>query len=410
MKVVILSDYFDDRGGAVGVARATAFGLQALGHDVNVITTIQEKASTGKKNIGGVGIFYIYSDYDLFWRAYAGLYNRETIKSIAKIFAEIKPDVIHAHNVHTRISYHALKLAKKTGAKVFLTVHDAMLFHYGKITEFIDKNDLSCPKEFDYRVSVWRQIKKAGKTYNPFRNFIIRRYLKYVDKIFAVSFALKKALNDNGIGNVEVIYNGINVGNFEISPELIFDFIKKYNLENKKTVLFGGRIGKEKGMMMMMAMRKVAKAAPQAILFVAAKVDETAENMLKMAREWNIENKIIISGWLSGDELKTAYWASDTVVVPSVYFDSCPLINMEAMACKKPIVATCFGGSREVVIDDETGYIVNPFNTEMLADKIIDLLEDPEKARAFGEKGYERVKNEFNLEKMINNYLKWYGK
>jgi len=80
------------------------------------------------------------------------------------------------------------------------------------------------------------------------------------------------------------------------------------------------------------------------------------------------------------------------------------------MACKKPVVATCFGGSCEVVIDGKTGYIVNPFNTKEMADKVIDLLKNPEKARQFGEAGYERVKNEFNLEKMVNNYLARYNK
>ena len=80
------------------------------------------------------------------------------------------------------------------------------------------------------------------------------------------------------------------------------------------------------------------------------------------------------------------------------------------MACKKPVIATCFGGSREAVIDGETGYIVNPFNIDKLADKIIYLLKNSEVARKFGEAGYERVKKEFSSEKMIGDYLNWYGK
>ena len=81
---------------------------------------------------------------------------------------------------------------------------------------------------------------------------------------------------------------------------------------------------------------------------------------------------------------------------------------LEAMACKKPVIATSFGGSREMVLDGETGYIVNPFDTENMAGKIADLLRNPEKALTFGEAGYERVKNEFNLEKTTNNYLDWF--
>ncbi len=182
MKIVILSDNFDNRGGAgaVRIARAIAIGLKNFNHNVSVITTIQDKSLTGKKNENGINIYSIYSKYNLFWRAYRSLYNPQTIKHVVKIIEEIKPDIVHAHNIHTYLSYHVLKLAKKSGTKVFLTAHDVQLFHYGKLTGV------------NYKVSVWQQIKRAGKTYNPFRNIVIRHYLKYVDKILCVSGGLKE--------------------------------------------------------------------------------------------------------------------------------------------------------------------------------------------------------------------------
>jgi len=60
------------------------------------------------------------------------------------------------------------------------------------------------------------------------------------------------------------------------------------------------------------------------------------------------------------------------------------------------------------VINNETGYIVNPYNEKELADKIIDLLKSPAKARTFGQAGYERVKNEFSLEKQTKKTMEWY--
>ena len=66
MKIVILSDYFDDRGGAVGIAKAAAFGLKSFGHDVSVITTIQNKSLAGKRNENGIAVYPIYSNYNLF--------------------------------------------------------------------------------------------------------------------------------------------------------------------------------------------------------------------------------------------------------------------------------------------------------------------------------------------------------
>jgi len=81
---------------------------------------------------------------------------------------------------------------------------------------------------------------------------------------------------------------------------------------------------------------------------------------------------------------------------------------LEAMACQKPVVATCYGGSPEIVQDNITGFIVNPLDEELMAKKIIDLLKNSEKAKQFGEAGYERIKKHFNLESQIAQTIHWY--
>jgi glycosyltransferase involved in cell wall biosynthesis len=157
-------------------------------------------------------------------------------------------------------------------------------------------------------------------------------------------------------------------------------------------------------------MKNVIKIIPNAVLLLVGKTDGEVKEILDFAAGLGIDKNIVAAGWLSGRELKAAYNAADIVTVPSICFDSFPTINLEAMACKKPVIATCFGGSREAVLDGETGYIVNPFNIEEMADKIAYLLNNPDIAKRLGETGYEKVKKEFNLEKMTNDYLGWYDK
>ena len=130
--------------------------------------------------------------------------------------------------------------------------------------------------------------------------------------------------------------------------------------------------------------------------------------MLDQARELQIEKRIVSLGWLSGTELQKAYASAALVVVPSLSFDSFPTVNLEAMAAGKPVVATCFGGSREAVQDGVTGYIVNPFNVPVLAEKIVDLLQSVEKLNRFGHEGHERVLKEFTLEKQALEFEKYY--
>jgi len=409
MKILILSDSYATDGGAAQIARIMAQGFKKMGYNILVVASTQDRASAGLKNVDDVQVYEIYSDYDLFWRAYRGLCNSQTIELLKKIIQDFKPDIVQAHNIHSYLSYCALKIAKKFDAKVFLTAHDVQLFHYGKLTEFINPHDLSCPAKFNYKISAWKQFKRYGKTYNPLRNIIIRYYLKYADKIFSVSNALREALNQNGINNVSVIHNGIDADEWQSDKNSVDEFKNKYSLAGRKIVLFGGRLSETKGgREIVLAMGEVIKKVPDANLLVLGKVDGYAEQMIDLSVKLGIRDNLVFTGWLNGDSLKSAFNACDMAVVPSVCFDSFPTINLEAMACRKPVIATCFGGSREAVLDRETGYIVNPYDTDNLTSKIIYLLKNPTKAQIFGQAGYERVKSKFNLDRMVSDYLSFY--
>ncbi len=410
MKILFLSDDFppNNVGGAGTVAFNLAKGLQKNRHQVFVITTTRDKFSEGEAEYSGLKIFKLFSNYHERWRAYLSLYNPQTVRKIKKILCNIKPDIVHAHNIHYHLSYYVLKLAKNSGAKVFLTAHDAMLFHYGKLVEFIDPKNPSCNVK-SYRVSAWQQLRVYKKRYNPFRNLVIRHYLGYVDKIFAVSNELKKALGQNGIGNVETIYNGIDVSEWSIDELLINEFRGKYNLQNKKIILFGGRLSKFKGAeQIILSVSKVVEEIPNVLLLILGKKDNYVNEIFKLAKKRGLEENIIFTEWLSGEKLKAAYWSSDIIATPSICFDSFPTINLEAMACKKPVISTCFGGAKEIIKDGVTGYIVNPYDVNLMAEKIIDLLKNPQKAKQFGEAGYERVKKFFGLDMQVEKIISWY--
>jgi len=411
MKILILSDSFlsDYTGGAEVIAFNLANGFQKLGNYVYVITTVREKSKTGQYDYHGLKVFRIYADYHERWRAYLSLYNPQTVNQIKKIIKQIKPDIVHVHNIHYYLSYHSLKIAKKYSRAVFLTAHDVMLFHYDKLIEFVNQNDLSIPKKFNYKITHWQQLERFRKRYNPFRNIVIRHYLKYVDKIFAVSQTLKDSLLQNNVKNVEVIYNGIDIAQWQINDEKLKNFKKKYNLFNKKIVFFAGRLSDLKGRKKILkAMKIVKKQIPDILLLVAGEKDSYTETMIELVKNENFP--ILFTGWIEGDDLKNAYHSSDIVVTPSICLDSFNLINIEGMICKKPVVGTCFGGTSEIVIDNKTGYIVNPLDVQTMAEKIIDLLKNSQKAIQFGQAGYERVKKHFSFEKQIQETLKWYKK
>jgi len=410
MRVLILQDDFPPKalGGAGKVAFDFAKGLKEAGYDVFVITAVSDKSKEDKINYHGVDVFRIYSKYHQRWRAYFSLYNPRVIKKVKKIIREIKPDIIHAHNIHYHLSYHSLKIAKKYSKAVFLTFHDNMSYHHGKLVEFINPKDLLIPKNFDYKISVWQQIKRFKKRYNPLRNIIIKYYLRNISQFFAVSSALKDTLVQNNIKkDIKIIYNGINTDDWQMQEEEIKKFKNRYNLGDKKVVFFGGKLEYYKGgEQVLKAMRVVKDTIPNVVLLIAGKESDYSYQMKRMAKDWGVP--MIITGWLKKEDIKTAYYASDLAVVPSICFDSFPTVNLEVMACKKPVIGTCFGGTPEIVEDNKTGYIINPYNTRLFADKIIDLLQNPQKANQFGQAGYQRVRKYFSLNSQVEKIVEYY--
>ena len=91
----------------------------------------------------------------------------------------------------------------------------------------------------------------------------------------------------------------------------------------------------------------------------------------------------------------------DVAVLPSVAGECLPYVLMEAMALRKPVVATRFSGIPEEVEDGVTGTLVPLRAPKALAEAVIELLRNPDKARAFGEAGRRRVEERFTQKRML---------
>ena len=271
MKILFLSDDFPPQsfGGAGISTYDLARGMKRAGHEVFVITTCRKKEEAGESDYQGLKVFKIASDYPGRWRAYVSLYNRPVIHQVEELLKRIRPEVVHANNIHHFLSYHSLKIAKKY-AKVVITFRDVMSFNFGKL---MTERYL---KSLDARTTWLDHLKQAKKRWNPLRNLIIKYYLGYVDKKFAVSYALKKALEQNGIMGVEVIHTGIDLSEYPISN----------NGQNKKIIFLAGRLSDAKGVKVVeKAMQIISKEMPDVELMTAGTGGK----------------------WLNRDEMRMAY-------------------------------------------------------------------------------------------------------
>ncbi|MEK7168017.1 MAG: glycosyltransferase family 4 protein, partial [Patescibacteria group bacterium] len=319
MKIVLVSDDFPPirESSVASVAFNLARGLLDRGHEVSAITRVEEESQAGEMVYEGIKIFKIHlPDYHVRWQAWRSLSNPKAVKEIKSILESIKPDVTHFHNIHKYISYRSFKIAKQHSRSVFLTTHDVMLFHYSKFKEFINEKNPAVQKDFNYKVNPWMLIKRFKRRYNPFRNMIIRHYVKYLDKIFAVSQELKKALAQNNIKNVEVVNNGLDAGDWIVSDSKIGEFKDKLCLQGKKIVLFGGRLSALKGgELIVKSMAIVSQRIPESVLLVLGDENDYARYLAKLAKSLGI--RLVFTGWINGNDLKAAYHPSDLAVTPS---------------------------------------------------------------------------------------------
>lgn len=125
----------------------------------------------------------------------------------------------------------------------------------------------------------------------------------------------------------------------------------------------------------------------------------------QLARELGIEDKVTFTGYRQ-DALSLIN-ALDVLVLPS---ENEPFgrVLLEAMACAKPVVAFDSGGPREIVVEQETGYLVPPESAEDLAEAAVRLLLDRPAAREMGEKGKQRLRDEFSGQKHAEEIEKLY--
>jgi glycosyltransferase involved in cell wall biosynthesis len=109
------------------------------------------------------------------------------------------------------------------------------------------------------------------------------------------------------------------------------------------------------------------------------------------------------------DDIPELLAAADLFVLPSLK-EGLPLALLEAMAARKPIVATATAGSSEVVDHGETGWLVPAADSSALASAISELLDDPAKRLALGEAAGRQVAERYSVERQAARYLALYRK
>jgi alpha-maltose-1-phosphate synthase len=238
-------------------------------------------------------------------------------------------------------------------------------------------------------------------------SFCERAGLEGADAVIAVSQGMREdvlaAYPALDPGRVHVILNGIDTE--EYSRDEGREVLEHYGVR-EPYVLFVGRITRQKGLETLLA------AAPeieeQAQLVLAAGAPDTDE--IARATEdavGRLRNVVWIEKMLEKREVIQLLSHASLFVCPSIY-EPLGIVNLEAMACGTAVVASRVGGIPEVVVDGETGVLVPPGEAEPLAEAVLELLREPERARKLGEAGRLRAVEEFGWDRIAAQTLELY--
>jgi len=149
----------------------------------------------------------------------------------------------------------------------------------------------------------------------------------------------------------------------------------------------------------------VAEELPSVWFWLVGEDRGILSDLEQMARRLGIAPRVRFMG--RRYDVPELLVASDLSVLPS-HEEGFSNVILEAMAAGRPVVATDVGGNPEAVLDGVTGWLAPPRSPEKLAVKMIDLLRDPEKAKRWGERGRERAKEWFSMERMVEAHLRLY--
>lgn len=286
------------------------------------------------------------------------------------------PDVVHSHTWYTNLAGHLVKLL--WGVPHVVTTHSLE------------------------PLRPWK-AEQLGGGY-ALSSFCERTAIEAADAVIAVSAGMRAdvlaAYPAVDPDRVQVIHNGVDPTVF--APVAGAEALTRRGVDpDRPAVVFVGRITRQKGLEHLLRAARELPADAQLVLCAGqADTPELAAEIEALVAALRAERAVHwIAEMLPREELAAFLSHASVFVCPSVY-EPFGLVNLEAMACAAPVVATATGGIPEVVVEGETGLLVAPADdpaifAERLAAAIIELLGDPQRARALGEAGRARVLEHF---------------
>ncbi|NLO48036.1 MAG: glycosyltransferase family 4 protein [Clostridiales bacterium] len=355
-------------GGAIQIYIEGILPEIAKHHEITVFG-VEHKSLADEERVNGVTYIRVQGD------------SREDYISNVENKLDDSYDLIHVFNRPRWI--HRLS-ARYPNAKFSLSLHNEM-FHEKKISKHMA---LSSINKVEFITTVSRFIAEE----------LVKLFPEAEEKVHTVYSGVdldkyRPVMSEEGKAQKEAIK-------------------KELGIENKKVVLFVGRLGEKKGVdKLIAAMKSVMNARNDvALVIIGSKwygkntADEYTRSVAAQALE--LSGPVLFTGYLSPDIIPAYYNVGDVLVCPSQWREPLARVHYEAMAAGLPIITTDRGGNKEVVEGYGNGIVIEDYsNPDAFALRILSLLDNPELALAMGQNGRKLAEGMFSWKRVADDLL-----
>jgi glycosyltransferase involved in cell wall biosynthesis len=372
----VTPEYFPISGGTGAYVYYLSHSLRKLGHNVHVVARHSEDS---EKTVNGIQAHYIRGTGNALTRYWS--FARSASKKIKELNKEIGFDVIHA-NLPLVPSF---AIPKDSAKALVCAVHSTW-----KGEAIVTKRDN--PKELNPNEKMMLRF-----------NRVLRRYetglMKRSDALIAVSrYTVGELTGLYGIKEekIHVIYNGVDINKFKPRPDRA-ELRREFGLEEeKKIVLFVGRLYHRKGLeILLRSIPPVLQEFGDVRFAISGTGFKKKEQSLRdLAKELDIEDAVKFLGYVPDEKLPSLYSASDIFVLPAIY-ENFPFAILEAQATALPVISTKVGGIPEFLTDNENGFLIDPGDSSQLTQRVLTLLQNPELAEEMGRRGRKLIEEKF---------------
>jgi glycosyltransferase involved in cell wall biosynthesis len=204
---------------------------------------------------------------------------------------------------------------------------------------------------------------------------------------------------------IHMIPNGFDTGTFDEINFSDNSLLNRYNIKNGNYFLYMGRLTSLKGIEFLIKAFLNMKKKYTDLKLVIAGSGYLAYQLRKMACD---EKDIIFTGFIRSQKVKKLLYKNClAVVIPSLH-ETLPMVALEAMICKKPVIASDIGGMRLMIKHGKNGFIIKSKDIKSLEKSLQILYENPNLRRSMGSFGRMLVEKEFTVDKMVSNTLDVY--